>query len=150
MVKTADCQPILLAHSSGKYIMAIHSGWKGNRQAYPQKAIHEFCEYYSLEPEDLWVVRGPSLGPVASEFIHFDREWGNEFLPWYDTERHTMDLWMLLRDQIIRSGVQESHVLGIDLCTYANAEYFFSYRHFRRCGGCDGRQGSFIWIRDTN
>ena len=146
MVKTADCQPILVAHGSGRYVMAIHSGWRGNRQDYPRLAVLEFCERYGLEPAELWAVRGPSLGPEASEFTNFDAEWGPDFRRWYDEERRTVDLWALARHQLANAGLRESRILGIDLCTYENAGQFFSYRQFCRNGVPDGRQASFIWM----
>lgn len=147
MVKTADCQPILFAHASGRYVMGIHSGWKGNRQDYPYIAVCEFCEKYGLEPKDIWAVRGPSLGPAASEFVNFEAEWGADFLPWYDGAQRTMDLWRLAKDQLCRAGLLPGRVLGLDICTFDNREMFFSYRAFRRLGVEDGRQASFIWIR---
>lgn len=147
MIKTADCQPILVAHDSGRFVMAVHSGWRGNRQDYPYSAICVFCDRYGLDPQHLWAVRGPSLGPSASEFVNFDSEWGPEFLQWYDRERRTMDLWSLARHQLERAGLPSGHILGIDLCTFDNADFFFSYRHARCFGSEDGRQGSFIWIR---
>lgn len=149
MIKTADCQPVLVAHESGRFVMAIHSGWRGNRQDYPRIAVEEFCSHYRLEPRELWAVRGPSLGPAASEFVNFDKEWGPDFLPWFDRERRTMDLWMLARHQLETAGLLPGRILGIDLCTFDNAELFFSYRHFRQKGSEDGRQGSFIWIRSV-
>lgn len=149
MIKTADCQPILVAHESGRYIMAVHSGWRGNRQEYPRVAVEAFCEHYRLEPRELWAVRGPSLGPAASEFVNFDSEWGPQFLPWYDSERRTMDLWMLARHQLETAGLARGRILGIDLCTFDNANLFYSYRHSRQKGSEDGRQGSFIWIRSV-
>ena len=145
MVKTADCQPILIAHESGRYIMALHSGWRGNRQDYPRLAVLEFCERYGLKPQELWAVRGPSLGPAASEFTNFDAEWGREFQRWYDGQN--MDLWALTRDQLASAGLLPGHILGLDVCTYANYEDFFSFRQFRRNGLADGRQASLIWIR---
>lgn len=147
MVKTADCQPMLVAHESGRFVMAIHSGWKGNRQDYPRIAVLEFCERYSLEPSELWAVRGPSLGPAASEFTNFDAEWGTGFLRWYDRARRTVDLWGLARHQLEGAGIPAGRILSLDLCTFENAERFFSYRQFRRNGMEDGRQASFIWIR---
>ena len=149
MIKTADCQPILVAHESGRYVMGIHSGWRGNRQDYPRIAGEEFCEHYHLDPGELWAVRGPSLGPAASEFVNFDREWGPEYLPWYDRAHRTVDLWALARHQLEAAGLRPRRILGIDLCTFANAELLFSYRHFRQMGSEDGRQGSFIWIRSA-
>ena len=32
MIKTADCQPVLVAHRDGGHIMALHSGWRGSRR----------------------------------------------------------------------------------------------------------------------
>ena len=145
MVKTADCQPILIAHESGRYVMALHSGWRGNRQDYPRLAVLEFCERYGLEPAELWAVRGPSLGPAASEFTNFDAEWGAEFQRWYDGKN--MDLWALARDQLASAGLLPRRILGLDICTYANSGDFFSFRQFRRNGLADGRQASLIWIR---
>ena len=147
MIKTADCQPILVAHESGRFVMAIHAGWRGNRQDYPRIAVEQFCSHYGLEPRQLWAVRGPSLGPAASEFVNFDQEWGAEFLPWYDGVRRSVDLWSLTRHQLEQAGLLPGRILGLDLCTFDNAGLFFSYRHARRMGSEDGRQGSFIWIR---
>ena len=147
MVKTADCQPILVAHESGRFVMAVHSGWKGNRQDYPRLAVLEFCERYDVRPSELWAVRGPSLGPAASEFVNFSSEWGEGFSRWYDENRMTMDLWGLARHQLSSAGIPARQILSLDLCTYDNAEHFFSYRQYRRNGIRDGRQGSFIWIR---
>ena len=144
MVKTADCQPILIAHESGRYVMALHSGWRGNRQDYPRLAVLEFCERYSFKPSELWAVRGPSLGPAASEFTNFDTEWGADFQHWYDGKN--MDLWMLVRDQLASAGIQPRRILGLDICTYANPRDFFSFRQFCRNGHADGRQASLIWI----
>ena len=147
MIKTADCQPILIAHEGGRHIMALHSGWKGNRQDYAFLAVGEFCERWSLRPSELWAVRGPSLGPAAAEFTNFSTEWGPDFAPWFDEHARTMDLWTLTRHQLQRAGLLPSRVLGLDICTHDNARHFFSYRAFRRHGLPDGRQSSFIWIR---
>lgn len=146
MIKTADCQPILLAHTGGRFVAAIHSGWRGNRQDYPRIAVEECCAHYGADPADVWAVRGPSLGPAASEFIYFDREWGGAFLPWYNAGRRTVDLWRLTRDQLLRAGIPEGQILSLDLCTFENSWLFFSYRHARALGSADGRQGSFIWM----
>ena len=126
LVKTADCQPILVAHESGRFVMALHSGWRGNRLDYPRLAVLEFCERYGLKPSELWAVRGPSLGPAASEFTNFDAEWGAEFQRWYDGQN--MDLWALAHDQLASAGLLPRRILGLDICTYANAGDFFSFR----------------------
>ncbi len=146
MIKTADCQPILLAHEKGRHILALHCGWRGSRLDFPFLAVREFCEHYRLDPADLWAVRGPSLGPAAAEFVHFDREWGEDYLPWYRPKERALDLWSLTRSQLVRAGLKAERVLGLDLCTFEGHETFFSYRHARKCGSEDGRQARLIWI----
>lgn len=141
MIKTADCQPILIAHRSGKYILAIHAGWRGNRANFPQSAVERFCEKYALAPHDLFAVRGPSLGPACARFENFGAEWPPQFLPWYDKKGGCMDLWALTRHQLNMAGLPHSQIYGVDLCTLANSGQFFSYRADRT----RGRQAAIIW-----
>lgn len=146
MVKSADCQPILLADKSGTYIAALHAGWKGNRQNYPAIAVQDFCKTFGLDPKDIFAVRGPSLGPKFAEFKNFDEEWGEEFLPYFNKETKTMDLWKLTEDQLMSVGVPKKNIFRIDICTCETAiitdgsTSLFSFRK-----AAIGRQGSFIW-----
>ncbi len=142
MIKTADCQPILFASRDGRRVMAIHAGWRGNRINFPGKAVRAFCQAYNLEPEDIFAVRGPSLGPGQAEFVNFDREWGGEFEAWLDRASMKMDLWKLTESQLAEAGVPKSQIYGVDICTAANDWLFFSYRRDRGCG----RQASLVWI----
>lgn len=136
-VKTADCQPILLAHPKG-CIAALHVGWRGNALGFPESAVAAFCTAYGLDPGDVRAVRGPSLG--YAEFINFSREWPAAFAPWYDRESRRMDLWALTRDQLCRAGLRPGNIYGIDLCTYSLNAMFFSHRR-----GDTGRQAGVIW-----
>ena len=142
LIKTADCQPILIAHKSGAYIAAMHAGWRGNRCDFPITGVARFCERYGLEPRDLLAVRGPSLGPGKAEFVNFDKEWGAPYLPWFDAGSKTMDLWGLTRHQLERAGLLPRNIYGLDICTASINEQFFSYRCARR----SGRQASLVWI----
>ena len=143
LIKTADCQPVLLASRQGQHIAALHVGWKGNRIGFIGRAVKEFCCCYGLDPADLLAVRGPSLGPANSEFINFQAEWGPEFLPWLNQADMCMDLWRLTHCQLLEAGLAEQNIFSIDLCTHAHPELFFS---FRRDKGLTGRQASLIWI----
>jgi YfiH family protein len=142
MIKAADCQPVFLAEPSGRFVAALHVGWRGNRQNYPGLAVAEFCARCRLRPEDLSAVRGPSLGPAEAEFVHFDDEWGPEFIPWFNPASRTVDLWSLTRHQLRQAGLRPERIYSLDLCTMSLPDIFFSYRRDPRCG----RQGSLIWI----
>lgn len=142
LIKTADCQPILLAHKNGRHVAALHVGWRGNRCNFPGTGVARFCARYDLKPCDLLAVRGPSLGPGRAEFVNFEREWSEEFRPWFDPATRTMDLWGLTRSQLRAAGLPERAIYGLDLCTASNNGQFFSYRREKK----SGRQASLIWI----
>lgn len=142
VIKTADCQPVLLAHESGKYVAGLHVGWRGNRLDLPGSGVRRFCEAYGLKPSELLAVRGPSLGPEHSRFTNFDLEFGPQFAAWFDPERRTVDLWRLTRDQLLAAGLRPERVFGLDLCTRTLAESFYSYRRER----LTGRQAGIVWI----
>jgi YfiH family protein len=142
VIKTADCQPILVAHKDGKHILALHAGWKGGVAGLPCEGVKRFCRNYGLDPAECLAVRGPSLSPVAAEFINFDAEFGRSYESYLDRTTMTVDLWSLTRDQLMLAGIPERGIFGIDLCTFSNPETFFSYRR-KKIGG---RQAALIWI----
>lgn len=144
VVKSADCQPVMLAHKSGKYVAALHVGWRGNVLRFPRQGARAFCEEYELDPAEVLAVRGPSLGPGASEFKEFETEFGERFRPYYKPETHKVDLWRLTREQLEAAGLRPENIFGLDLCTFSLPELFFSYRRNNACG----RQASLIWIRE--
>ncbi|MDR2892172.1 MAG: polyphenol oxidase family protein [Deltaproteobacteria bacterium] len=150
LVKSADCQPILLAHKSGKYIAALHVGWRGNVLNFPGQGVRDFCVAYDLAPEDVMAVRGPSLGPGAAEFVNFTREWPPEFSPWFNFGTRRMDLWSLTRQQLQNAGIKREHIYGLDMCTFTMQQLFFSYRAEQaglQTGDKVGRQAALIYMK---
>lgn len=141
MIKTADCQPLLIAHRSGSCIAALHVGWRGNRQLFPFTGVRAFCQTYGVSPKDCVVVRGPSLGPARAKFTRFGVEWGGYFSRYLDLATSTMDLWSMTRDQLEQAGVPRRNIYSIDICTASNSSSFFSYREDKSCG----RQAALIW-----
>lgn len=142
VIKTADCQPLLLAHESQRYVAALHVGWRGNRLGFVQSAVAAFCDRYGLQPGECHAVRGPSLGPGVSEFVHFDEEWGASYAQYFDPERRTVDLWRLTRDQLQQAGLREERIFSLDMCTGTLLTHFFSWRKEKT----SGRQANFIWL----
>ncbi len=140
--KAADCQQIMLAHKSGKYVAALHCGWKGNSIDFPTSGALNFCKAYNLKPEDVMAVRGPSLGPGAAEFVNFESEWPAKFRPWFNPQTRRMDLWSLTRHQLVQAGLRAEHIFGLDLCTYTFSDFLFSFRR-----GHAGRQAALVYIK---
>jgi len=142
VIKSADCQPVMLAHISGKFVAALHVGWRGNVLRFPRLGARAFCEEYEINPADVLAVRGPSLGPGASEFKEFETEFGERFRPYYRPETRKVDLWRLTREQLEAAGLLPENIFSLDLCTHSLPDMFFSYRRAKVCG----RQASLIWI----
>ena len=142
LIKTADCQPVLLAHEDGGHVAALHVGWRGNRLAFPVSGVRAFCRRFGFSARELFAVRGPSLGPDKAEFVNAATEWPASFLKWYNPETRTMDLWGLTRAQLQEAGLLPERIFGIDRCTLSNPGAFFSHRG----DPGSGRQASLIWI----
>jgi YfiH family protein len=142
LIKTADCQPLLLAHRSGTFVAALHVGWRGNRMNFPGSAIQRICSHYRIQPDELLAVRGPSLGPAQAQFVNFAAEWGNDYAPWFREDSQTMDLWGITRHQLSEAGIPSRNIHCIDLCTATMHDVLFSYRKDRNCG----RQASLVWM----
>ncbi len=142
VIKTADCQAILLADRKGRHVAALHCGWRGNAGNFPAAGVRRFCAAYDTDPADVFVVRGPSLGPGKSEFVNFADEWDPLFKSYYNPDTRTVDLWTLTRNQLMGTGIPARNIFSLDLCT-ASSPQFFSFRRER----ITGRQAGIIWIR---
>lgn len=143
VVKTADCQPLLLAHRDGGHVAALHVGWRGNALNFPATGVRDFCEEYGLPASEILAVRGPSLGPGRSEFVNFDTEFGPDFERWRIPGTDLVNLWRMTRDQLVSAGLRPENIHSLDLCTMSLQDLFFSYRGAKTCG----RQASLIWIK---
>ena len=143
VVKTADCQPIMVAHKNGDFVAGLHNGWRGNAINFPGKGVADICEHYSCDPKDLLAVRGPSLSPAAAQFVNFESDFEPGFEAYFDKTSSTVDLWKLTIDQLHEAGLSRRNIYSVDLCTYSMADSFFSYRREKHTG----RQCSLIWIK---
>ncbi|WP_432738641.1 polyphenol oxidase family protein [Maridesulfovibrio sp. FT414] len=142
VIKTADCQPIMLAHKNGSFVAGLHNGWRGNSINFPGQGVAEICGHYSCDPADLLAVRGPSLSPQAAQFVNFATDFEPGFEEYYDSAECTVDLWKLTKDQLIEAGLRPRNIYALDMCTFSMPRTFFSYRRERETG----RMCSLIWI----
>ena len=141
VIKTADCQAILLADKAGRHVAALHCGWRGNAGNFPAAGVRKFCACYGVDPADVMVVRGPSLGPGKSEFVNFAAEWDPMFKSYYNPDTRSVDLWTLTRNQLMGTGIPARNIFSLDLCTASSPQYF-SYRRDK----VTGRQAGIIWM----
>ena len=132
-VSTADCIPILLYDKEEHAVCAIHAGWRGTVKRIVERAIEAMKENYGTQPQQLVAQIGPG--------IHLDRfEVGDEVYDNFDQagfdmsaisikkEKWHIDLPECNRLQLIASGLQPQHIKVSPVCTYQQAEDYFSAR----------------------
>jgi YfiH family protein len=142
-VLTADCLPLLLCDRGGRAVAAVHAGWRGLAAGVVEAAVGRL----GVPARDLLCWLGPAIGPGAFEvgeevrqrFVSQDAAAATAFR-FRDNGRWLADLYALARLRLEALGV--ASVDGGGLCTYSDAERFFSYRR----DGTTGRMASLIWI----
>lgn len=140
-IMTADCLPILITTQAGNEIAALHGGWRGLLAG----VIESGVQHFQATPDELIVWFGPAIGQK-----HF--EVGQEV---YDAFIQKNDVYNLAFESrnnrffmdIYQTAIITLHMLNIHnityepLCTYSDAESFFSYRR----DGQTGRMATLIW-----
>lgn len=141
LITHADCQAALFYDPVQHVLANVHCGWRGNVQNIYGKTISFLTMHFNCDPQNLLVGISPSLGPVHSEFIHFEQEWP-AFLWRYQFQPFYFDLWQLSHDQLTQAGVLKENIEVARICTYENTQDFFSYRREKLCG----RNGTLAFL----
>jgi polyphenol oxidase len=144
-ILTADCLPILLTDRGGTIVAAAHAGWRGLSAGVLARTIEEMTRS-GLDPSEVLAYIGPGIGPAAFEvgsdvydaFVASDRDAASAF------DRRTPGKWLanlsaLAARALMACGV--TRIYASSLCTYSDADRFFSYRRDR----VTGRMAALIW-----
>jgi len=140
---TADCLPVLLTNVQGTQVAAVHAGWRGLASGIVETAVEKFDGEVMA-----WI--GPAIGARAFEvgkdvvdaFVSVDANAMKAFIPREQDGKWLANMNQLVTQRLHRVGVDQ--VYYSDLCTYSDAELFYSYRR----DGVTGRQATFIWIEN--
>jgi YfiH family protein len=143
-VLSADCLPVLFTDRAGRQVAAAHAGWRGLAAGILERTVAAM----DCDPAQILAWLGPAIGPrhfqvgdeVREAFIAVSAQAGTAFVA--DGDRWRADLYALAGQRLAASGVKR--VFGGGLCTFGDAERFFSYRR----DGVTGRMASLIWIED--
>lgn len=133
---TADCVPILLFDRKNKAIAAIHAGWKGTMERIVEKTIEKMTENYGTDATFLLAGIGPAIGinkyevgnDVVNAFLAKDFDLAQVGFRHPKTEKIHLDLKQINLMELMQLGVPENQIEKTDLCTYENANLFFSAR----------------------
>ncbi len=146
-ILTADCLPILLAHTDGVLVAAVHAGWRGLAAGVIEQTIAQL----PVDPTHLSAWIGPGISQSAyevSDAVRADFVDGNPALKSaFESSRpgHFLaDLKAIARQRLTAAGL--SRIVDAKLCTAAEPDRFFSYR---RDQGRTGRQAGLIWLESA-
>jgi YfiH family protein len=152
-VLAADCGPILFADGKNQVIGAAHAGWKGALTGVLENTITAMTTL-GAQRETIVACLGPSIsqanyevGPeFVDRFVTYDPDYRQYFRPSTRPGHAMFDLKGLTVDRLRAAGIRAE---SLDLCTYPDAERFFSYRRKTHADEPDyGRQISAIAIED--
>jgi len=151
-ILTADCGPILFVDPENGVIGAAHSGWKGAVDGILPNTV-DAMQQLGADPTNITAVMGPMISQKAYEvgpefalrFLEQSQDNQRFFVP-SDKPLHSMfDLPAFIKAQLDQLGLKE--VIDLKLCTYADADRFFSYRRTTHNKEPDyGRQISTIML----
>lgn len=126
MMKTADCQPILLYDPVLKVVAAVHAGWRGIVRNIVSVVIDRMREKFGTSASDLRVGIGPSLGPCCSEFRRRNEDF--QGFEHYFLSDYRVDLPAITRDQMLYKNILPKNMEFCTMCTCCRKDIFFSYR----------------------
>jgi YfiH family protein len=143
-VMTADCLPVLFCDDASTVVAAAHAGWRGLVAGVLETTLRRMA----VAPERVMAWLGPAIGPTAFEvgdevraaFLAVDPDAEGAFVAHAAPGKWLADLFMLARLRLARAGVMR--VYGGGLCTFNDADRFFSYRR----DGRTGRFASLVWL----
>lgn len=150
-VLTADCVPLLFIAPKQRIAAALHAGWRGTLAGIAVKAVGLFKSRYNLEPDDLEVALGPSIGPCCYEVkddvaAPLTKNWGKLTTPSIRVAegRSFINLRRLNRDILRACGIPGAGLFEVGPCTCCSSADYFSYRRERHE---TGRQISVVgWL----
>ena len=132
---SADCLTIALVRANGDRpaVAVLHAGWRGLLEG----IVEAGCA--SLGDGTLAAAVGPAIGPccyeVGTEVAEpFEARFGADVM-----NGRKLDLWTAAERALRAAGCEDVH--RFDLCTFCNADQFFSERRTGRPRGTHGVLG---------
>jgi polyphenol oxidase len=145
-VRVADCVPILLASADGKFVAAIHAGWRGVVAEVVGAAVRQMRERAGEQTRFVAAV-GPCIGFDAFEVglevvAEFERLFGADAPVWRtDDGKGRVDLRQAVWLQLRGLGLGEDQIDTTDRCSSRDSAEFYSHRRDR---GVTGRMAALI------
>lgn len=126
-IQHADCQAAIFYDPRHHALAVVHAGWRGSAANIYSAAVSGMQQRWDSRPSELIAAIGPSLGPCHAQFIHWRSELPEELWP-FQCAPDYFDFWALSQTQLIQCGLKENNIEIARICTFCQAQDFFSYR----------------------
>lgn len=149
----ADCVPLYFLDVKKKVIGLSHSGWKGTVRKIGEVTIQKMKDVYDCNPEDIYVVIGPSIcqdcyevsEDVIDEFKQaFDKCYFEQLFYPKENGKYQLDLWKANEIIMLENGILKEHIAITNVCTCCNSQTLFSHRASQ---GQRGNLGAFLALK---
>ena len=132
-VSTADCIPVLLYDKEKHAVCAIHAGWRGTVKRIVMKAVESMTPAYGTNPKQLTAQIGPGISLDSFEvgdevYDSFAKEGFNMSAISRKEEKWHINLPECNRLQLMVSGLEFQNIKVSSVCTYKQADDYFSAR----------------------
>ena len=153
-ISTADCGPVLLADPQARVVGAAHAGWRGALTGVLEATI-DAMERLGAQRTRIVAALGPMISEqnyevgadLLERFTAVAPANARFFTASVRADHAQFDLPGYIVERLRRAGVAQ--VENVALCTYADAQRFYSYRRTTHRGEPDyGRHISAIALVD--
>lgn len=154
-ILTADCLPIVVTDAENSILGVAHAGWRGLAAGVIARLAEQLQRYCKSERWFAWI--GPAIGV---RYFEVGQEVYDAFVQDAPQDRHHFilqsvctegkkkwhaDLAGLAQMRLERSFSTQIQVEQSQLCTFTQAEQFYSYRR----DGITGRMATVAWLSST-
>ncbi|MFN8209002.1 MAG: peptidoglycan editing factor PgeF [Bacteroidales bacterium] len=147
----ADCSQVLLYDPQQRVIATVHAGWRGTVNKLVCRVIEKMQMEFGCLPAEILAGIGPCISgrnyEVGEEVAAvFEEQFGlNEkiILRKKEYPKTHVDIPAALRFSMQEMGIQPKHIEESGICTYDNADHFYSARR-----GAAGRFSSGLIMQD--
>jgi YfiH family protein len=142
-VFSADCLSVFLYDPLTPAIGLVHAGWRSSKENISLKTIKLMENQFNIKASGLFVGFGPAIRSCCCEVV-------KDFIDFFPKDvsdrdgRHYLDLVRVNKRQVLDSGVKETNITDLRICTACRNNEFFSYR---REGKSCGRLMSVMMLK---
>jgi len=134
MVTGADCFSVFFYDEQSQVVGVAHCGWQGIIKNIIPMMINKLRENFNSRLNELKIWIGPGI-----KGCHFEvkKDVVESFKEKYETaiikkdDKYYIDLPVVIKSQLIKSGISPENITEYLDCTYCQKEKWFSYRRDR-------------------